>query len=201
MSIYQGQESLRASDACSMIRILDRLVSGINRVSSARRAHPIEPELRAPGVRQISLHRTTNSAAQVQVHPVPGGRRRGIRSPRASAARLPTPSHPWPHTPVGPASRPNSPCWFLPSQSNSASSLQPCLLENAVEGPDSQIVAELPCHCYQPSLHRVLILTVAASGPNKIPPIPIEEFDQLPDFHGENPASGEQQLNYVLLKP
>ena len=216
MNIYNNQWSLGASDACPMTRSPDRLMSGINRVSSARwvggtaiahRAGGERPDVTTrssltyepEGIRQISLHRRTNSAAQGRVHPVPGGRRRGTRSPLASAARLPTPSHPWPRTPGGPVSRPNSPCSFLPSQSSSASSLQPCLLENAVEGPDSKIVARLPCHCDQTSLHRVLILTVAAPGPSKIPSILLEEINQVPDSHGKNPASGEQQLNYALL--
>ena len=63
----------------------------------------------------------------------------GARTPCASYVPLPNLSTLSQRIPEGPASRPNSPCSFLPSRSGSASSLQPCLLGNSVEGSRREI--------------------------------------------------------------
>src|SRR5262249_7017881 len=98
---------------------------------------------------------------------------RAAPSPRATASPPPRPFPPWRHGPASRGRRPRSSARPVPPRSRTsscfASRLQARLLQDAVEGAERQVVADLPRDSDPAPLRRAPELTRTAAGLHPVP--------------------------------
>ena len=112
-------------------------------------------------------------------HEVPQGE---TRWPRAWCARRPHGWSPSRYSLGHPARRRRILRLFAQPRSV-ASSLQPCLLEDAVERARGEIIARLPSNCHQSRLGRMLVLMMTPSCSHEVLAIVGQQAQRIANLH------------------